>query len=119
MSLADQLETYLTDLWGAPTTVTNLSRIPGGASRETYRLDAQIAGETGGATRGLILRRDPTGSLIDTDRRLEFLAYRTVHGPVPVPQAIALDEDGGGHVGAVVAAAACTALKPKNKRPHV
>lgn len=91
MSLADQLETYLTALWGAPTTVANLSRIPGGASRETYRLDA----ETGGVTRGLILRRDPTGSLIDTDRRLEFLAYRTVHGHAPVPQAIALDEDGG------------------------
>ena len=95
MSLADQLETYLSDLWGAPTAVTNLSRIPGGASRETYRLDAQIAGETGGATRGLILRRDPTGSLIDTDRRLEFLAYRTVHGHVPVPEAIVLEEDGG------------------------
>ena len=48
------LETYLTDLWGAPTTVTNLSRIPGGASRETYRLDA----DTGGVTRDMILRRD-------------------------------------------------------------
>jgi aminoglycoside phosphotransferase (APT) family kinase protein len=91
MSLQDGLEAYLTQLWGAPTTVANLSRIPGGASRETYRLDA----ETGGVTRGLILRRDPPGSLIDTDRRLEFLAYRTVHGHAPVPQAIALEEDGG------------------------
>ena len=37
MSLAQQVETYLTALWGAPTVVSNLSRIPGGASRETYR----------------------------------------------------------------------------------
>ncbi len=89
--LQQGLEAYLTDLWGAPTSVTNLSRIPGGASRETYRLDA----DTGGVTRGMILRRDPPGSLIETDRRLEFLAYRTVHGHVPVPQAIALEEGGG------------------------
>lgn len=88
--LKADLEAYLTQLWGAPTAVTNLSRIPGGASRETYRLDA----ETGGVTRGMILRRDPPGSLIDTDRRLEFLAYRTVHGHIPVPQAIALEEGG-------------------------
>jgi aminoglycoside phosphotransferase (APT) family kinase protein len=91
VSLQQGLEAYLTQLWGAPTAVTNLSRIPGGASRETYRLDA----DTGGVTRGMILRRDPPGSLIETDRRLEFLAYRTVHGHVPVPQAIALEEDGG------------------------
>jgi aminoglycoside phosphotransferase (APT) family kinase protein len=49
------LQAYLTELWGAPTAVSNLSRIPGGASRETYRLDA----DTGGVTRGMILRRDP------------------------------------------------------------
>ncbi|MBO9706907.1 MAG: phosphotransferase family protein [Caulobacter sp.] len=89
--LKEGLEAYLTALWGAPAAVTNLSRIPGGASRETYRLDADI----GGVTRGMILRRDPPGSLIDTDRRLEFLAYRTVHGHVPAPQAIALEETGG------------------------
>jgi len=89
-SLAARLEAYLADLWDAPVTVANLSRIPGGASRETYRLDA----EAGGVTRGLILRRDPPASLIETDRRLEFLAYRTVHGHVPVPQAIALEESG-------------------------
>jgi len=90
VSLQQQLEAYLTGLWDAPVAVANLARIPGGASRETYRLDA----EAGGVTRGLILRRDPPASLIETDRRLEFLAYRTVHGHVPVPQAIALEETG-------------------------
>ena len=33
MSLADQLQTYLTRLWGEPVAVSDLTRIPGGASR--------------------------------------------------------------------------------------
>ena len=35
----------------------------------TYRFDAEV----GGVLRGLILRRDPIGSLIDTDRQVEDL----------------------------------------------
>lgn len=65
-----------------------LARIPGGASRETYRFDAVNAGER----KPLILRRDPVDSLIDTDRRLEFLAYQSFHGTgVPVPEPIVLE----------------------------
>ncbi|MDP1966038.1 MAG: phosphotransferase, partial [Reyranella sp.] len=91
MSLQDQLETYLTRIWAAPARVTDISRIPGGASRETYRFDVEIGGET----RALILRRDPVGSLIDTERKLEFLAFRSFHGSgLPVPEAVALEEDG-------------------------
>ncbi|MFN3857952.1 MAG: phosphotransferase family protein [Caulobacter sp.] len=91
MSLQDQLEAYLTRTGGRKATVTGLSRIPGGASRETYRFDVEVDGQT----RGMILRRDPVGSLIDTDRRLEFLAFRSFHGRgLPVPEAVALEEDG-------------------------
>lgn len=91
MSLQDQLGAYLTRIWNQPARVTMISRIPGGASRETYRFDV----ETGGETRGLILRRDPVGSLIDTERKLEFLAFRSFHGcGLPVPEAVALEEDG-------------------------
>jgi aminoglycoside phosphotransferase (APT) family kinase protein len=89
--LGRRLERYLSSLWGDDVRVTNLSRIPGGASRETYRFDA----ETKRGTRGLILRRDPVGSLIDTDRRVEFLAYQSFHGVVPVPEPVVLDEKGG------------------------
>ena len=77
--------------------VEGLSRIPGGASRETYRFDAVHAD---GARRGMILRRDPVGSLIDTDRRLEFLAYQSFHGGIPVPEPIALE--GGRGAGAAL-----------------
>jgi aminoglycoside phosphotransferase (APT) family kinase protein len=91
LTLTEQLEAYLTRTSGQPTRVTMMARIPGGASRETYRFDA----EAGGESKALILRRDPVGSLIDTDRRLEFLAFRSFHGRgLPVPEAIALEEDG-------------------------
>lgn len=91
MTLQDQLEAYLTRIWETPAKVTTISRIPGGASRETYRFDV----EAGGRTRGLILRRDPVGSLIDTERKLEFAAFRSFFGVgLPVPEAVALEEDG-------------------------
>lgn len=87
---ASQIEAYLTRLWGAPTTVEALSRIPGGASRETYRFDAVANGER----HGLILRREPTAGLIDTETETEFRAYQSAAGVVPVPRAIALEQDG-------------------------
>jgi len=91
MSLQDQLEAYLTRIWDKPTRVTDLSRIPGGASRETYRFDVDADGES----KHLILRRDPVGSLIDTERKLEFEAIRSFHGSgLPAPEAVALEEDG-------------------------
>jgi aminoglycoside phosphotransferase (APT) family kinase protein len=92
VSLTEQLEAYLSRIWEQPVKVQDMSRIPGGASRETYRFDARL----GDQTRPLILRRDPVGSLIDTDRRLEFLAFRSFHGTgLPVPEAVALEEEGG------------------------
>lgn len=73
--------------------VSNLERISGGASRETYRfqLSFRRAGQT--QTQRLILRRDPPASLIDTERRVEFAAYRAFHGSaVPVPRMLWLEE---------------------------
>lgn len=53
---------YLSERWGEAVTVTAVERIPGGASRETYRLTVAHSGRR----EGLILRRDPVSSLIDT-----------------------------------------------------
>jgi aminoglycoside phosphotransferase (APT) family kinase protein len=65
-------------------------RIHGGASRETHSLDV----EADGKMIGLILRRDPAASLIETERVLEFAAYRTFQdSAVPVPRAVLLEED--------------------------
>ncbi|WP_425995753.1 phosphotransferase family protein [Caulobacter sp. DWR1-3-2b1] len=90
MTLAEQLETYLTRHFASPTKVLDLSRIPGGASRETYRFDAAVDGEV----RPLILRRDPPASLIETDRRLEYLAIQSFHGRAPVPEPVVLEAQG-------------------------
>jgi len=75
--------------------VTALSRIPGGASRETYRLRLAYRDATGASVeRPLILRRDPPSSLIDTERKIEFCAYRAFHGSaVPVPEMLWLEEE--------------------------
>jgi aminoglycoside phosphotransferase (APT) family kinase protein len=74
--------------------VEELERIFGGASRETWRLRLRGRVRGGEFDRRLILRRDPEGSLIETDRRTEFLAYRAFHGSrVPVPEALWLEED--------------------------
>jgi aminoglycoside phosphotransferase (APT) family kinase protein len=91
MSLIEDLSAYLTRTRGASTTVEGLARISGGASRETYRFDATTNGER----KGYILRRDPPDSLIDTDRRLEFLAIRSFAGKeVAAPEALVLEADG-------------------------
>ena len=90
MGLAERLEAYLTRTWGQPVTVADLSRIPGGASRETYRFVAKVGGEA----RPLILRRDPPGSLIETDRSLEYLALESFCDRVPAPRPVAMDTAG-------------------------
>ena len=87
---ASEIEAYLTRIWDRPVRVEALARIPGGASRETYRFDA-IAGDE---THGLILRREPAKGLIDTESATEFRAYQSAAGVVPVPRAVALEPDG-------------------------
>ncbi len=75
--------------------VTHIQRIHGGASRQTYALDVRYESETGTVCRGLILRRDPPESLIDTEREIEFAALASVHGKngLPVPDALILETD--------------------------
>ena len=90
--LAERLGQYLSQHWKTDVAIENLSRIPGGASRETYKLDAI----RDGVRQGLILRRDPLSTLIDTDRRIEFLAYESFHPMgIPTPAPLILDEQGG------------------------
>ncbi len=93
IELATKLQAYLRGRLDAPDLiVSELSRIPGGASRETYRFCARY----GGQMRALILRRDPPASLIETERSTEYRAYDAFHGlglPVPAPVALELGRD--------------------------
>jgi aminoglycoside phosphotransferase (APT) family kinase protein len=87
--LALRLEKYLAAKLGRPDlAVGDFARIPGGASRETYRFRARY----GAVERALILRRDPPASLIETERATEFRAYQAFHAlGLPVPEPIALE----------------------------
>ena len=91
-SLSEALAAYLARSWGEPVTIEALTRISGGASRETYRFDAVVGAER----RALIVRRDPPhGSLIETDRRSEFLALKSFHGRgVAAPEPLILELEG-------------------------
>lgn len=74
--------------------VSGLSRIHGGASRETFRLNAQWREDGREMSRPLILRRDPVASLIETERDLEFNAYRAFHPTgLPVPEPLFLETE--------------------------
>lgn len=76
--------------------VRDLARISGGASRETYRFVGSWTQGGQARERKLILRRDPPASLIDTERRIEFEAYRAFHGTsVPAPEMLWLEEGDG------------------------
>ncbi|WP_300393219.1 phosphotransferase family protein [Henriciella sp.] len=77
--------------------VIAMNRIHGGASRETFSVDIAYEDATGPKTKGLILRRDPPDSLIDTERRIEFAAIRSAYGKagIPAPEALFLEIDEG------------------------
>ena len=86
---------YLAPRLAAPSVeISGLSRIPGGASRETWMFDA--AWESGGSpqSQAFILRKDPPASLLDTDRELEYAFYSAFLGTsVPVPRMRWLEPD--------------------------
>ena len=75
--------------------VASINRIHGGASRQTYSIDLAYEDATGPKVKGLILRRDPPDSLIDTERRVEFAAIKTAYGQLelPVPEALFLETE--------------------------
>ncbi len=94
--LAPRIENYLRGRLprAAEIEVFDVERIHGGASRETYRFRLRFREGSQQSERRLILRRDPPGSLIETDRATEFAAYRAFHGTtVPVPEALWLEDD--------------------------
>src|SRR5258707_2135493 len=74
--------------------VDQLAQISGGASRQTYRFRLSYSERGKACERRLILRRDPSASLIDTDRKIEFAAYQAFFGTsVPVPEVLWLVDD--------------------------
>lgn len=75
--------------------VSDIDRIYGGFSRETYRFRLRVEDEDGEREQRLILRRDPPrGGIVDTERRVEFAVLKAFFDtPVPVPKMFWLEED--------------------------
>lgn len=84
--------------------VSRLDRLPLGASRETYRVDAQVRRDRRAPeTLHLIVRRDPAASLVGTDALTEYESYRAIYGRgIPVPRMIHLETDASKLGGAVM-----------------
>jgi aminoglycoside phosphotransferase (APT) family kinase protein len=95
-SLAATLEQFLSRELGRPgARVTGLHRASQGLSRENWPFDLEWS-EDGEITRlPLLLRRDPLGSVLETDRRIEFGILKALEGSgIPVPRVSLLDETG-------------------------
>lgn len=94
--MLERIEAYLkTKLPSAEgIAVSDLQRIPGGASRETWSFDARWREGGVEQRRGFILRRDPDASLLETERDLEFRVMEAVGKQgIPVPRMYWLEQD--------------------------
>jgi aminoglycoside phosphotransferase (APT) family kinase protein len=75
--------------------VSNIARIAGGASRETWSFDARWSENGATIERGFIARRDPPASLLSGNNELEFELYTQFAGSrVPVPPVYWIERDG-------------------------
>jgi aminoglycoside phosphotransferase (APT) family kinase protein len=93
----DQLVAYLSGRMpnARDLRVTNVARIPGGASRETWSFDAAWSEAGVEIARSYIARRDPTASLLESNNDLEFDLYTALAGSgIPVPAVHWIERDG-------------------------
>ncbi|MCB2076897.1 MAG: phosphotransferase family protein [Novosphingobium sp.] len=78
----------------ADVAVSNLARIHGGSSQETFRFDAGWNEGERHTSHRLILRRAPEAGLVNAEHDLEFKVYSALEGRnVPVPRAWFLELD--------------------------
>jgi len=80
--MKDALEAWISDEVGAPVEISGLRRTSAGFSRENWVFDACW----GGRSYALIARRDPVGSVLETDREVETAVVIALEGAeVPSP----------------------------------
>lgn len=89
--LLQRLSTWLPGVLGHDLSVQHVARIPGGASRHTWRVTTTSAdGEL-----GFIFRFDPEVSLLESNRDVEAACYRAMGNvdSVPVPRVLHNEAD--------------------------
>ncbi|HZZ48112.1 MAG TPA: phosphotransferase family protein [Pseudonocardia sp.] len=80
---------------GCAGTITGLKRASSGRSRDNWLFDLTTTNGADAEGEPLILRTDPEGGLIDTDRAVEFAVLRSLErSALPTPVARWLDADG-------------------------
>jgi len=76
--------------------VENLRKLPGGASRQTWSLDARYTQDGAEVRLPLVLRRDPGSTTLNTQRQEEYRVQQAAYGegvPVPRPYWLAADSE--------------------------
>src|SRR5260370_22307339 len=77
-------------------TVADFKRVSGGSSRETYSFELGWTESGKPQSRRLILRRDPTGGLLQSSREREFKIINAMNrAGLKVPEALFLELDPG------------------------
>jgi aminoglycoside phosphotransferase (APT) family kinase protein len=91
-----QLQRFIGAQTGAePPEIISLNRASLGRSRENWLFDARWKDVRGRAPEPLIVRRDPEGGLVETDRSVEFELLRALEGSdLPTPSVRWLDPTG-------------------------
>lgn len=80
---------------GADVEIAGLTRVSTGRSRENWLFEAHWSEPAGRVSEELIVRVDPEGGLIETDRSVEFAILHALEPtPVPAPRVRWLDADG-------------------------
>lgn len=75
--------------------IANLKRLTGGASKEQFTFDLTWRQASAVAqTRKLILRMDPSESIVETHRLREAQVLQAMCGEVPVPEVLWVDAEG-------------------------
>ena len=95
-ALTERLTRYLRQRFPAREwlTLTDVERLPGGASRETWAYRATWSEAGAPHDRRYILRRDPEASLVVTDRAVEYDVLRAAHrAGLPVAEVECLELD--------------------------
>ena len=88
--MEDKLKDYLEFRMPEVTSlsVTGVTRIMGGESREIMSFEAQWSEQGRQIARTLIIRMDPVASLLESEREPEFRVIQSLEPtPIPVPKA--------------------------------
>ena len=91
--IGEQLDAFLAKHVSGAFTVSGLSRLPGGASKEQFKFELDWSRDGVPRHDRMVLRMDPPASMVETARSREFEVLRALDGVIPVPKVFWVAED--------------------------